>query len=311
MEHYSLKELIKRVLKKPVNWLKKKSLKIEDSEIKSVKTCLSGRVILATKRGLFVIQGKKIKRILKGEFYGITTKNKKVYVFQKLWSEGRVIKFDLNFKCKIKEVITDLSPGCHQIDFVRDDLFITDTYNNRILKYNLQGQLLQSYYPIGKLSDGRDSENYGHINSIFYRGKYFYLMCHNETKKTEKFSQILKCNKNFNVLETIEIEARNAHNVIVWNGDVFYCDSFNYSFKRNSDILLKTQYFTRGLSMNNSHIFVGGSEIAERGERKNAKGCLFILNKDFTIKEFIEIPGMVQEIRCLDEVDYSLSNNNI
>lgn len=290
-------------------YLQRKYNGLSHKEIGSFSIDLKFKYIVASKKGLFFLKDKKIFKLLTGEFYGVTFYKEDVYVFEKFNRKGRILKFNKNLKNNLKVFITGLSKGCHQIDFIGDKLFITDTYNNRINEFDLNGTLVKSFYPLGKLKNGRLSKNYGHINSIFFKNNHFYLMCHNETIKTERNSEILKCDKSFNVLNKIQTGAKNAHNILILNNEMFYCDSYNFSLKKNHRAIIKTEYFTRGLSITKENILFGCSEIAKREKRTKAKGAVYILDKNESVLEIIKIPAMVQEIRCIDVKDFSLSNN--
>ena len=179
-------------------------------------TPLNGRVIVATKNGLYLLVDGNIVLISEGEFYGITKYEGLVYVFEKLKNKGRVISFSISIIDKDFDVLIEaLSPGCHQIDFLGNELFVTDTYNNRILIYDSKGVMLDEFYPIGKLENGRKSKNYGHINSIYSNDGIIYLLCHNETKKTGRKSEVLKVKReNFQLIDRKTVEASSANSYL-------------------------------------------------------------------------------------------------
>jgi len=304
-----LRKLLRVVLWRPVHGLKRHFTRLKNKEVLTTQTEFEWPYVISTKRGLFLLTGKRLLRILNGEFYGVTLHKGEVFAFEKLLGHGRIIKFRVGGPPRASEVIGRLSGGCHQIDFIENDLYITDTYNNRILRYGSDGTRLEEYLPLGALTAGRASDNYGHINSIFASQGSIYLMCHNETSKTGRCSTVLKCTRELHVEEVIETKAQNAHNVIVIGKHIFYNDSYAYSLMRNEELVYAYDQFTRGLSITDTRVLVGGSEIAERSARKHAKGSVAVLNRDFSLAERIEIPGMVQEIRCLSGRDMSLSNS--
>jgi len=272
---------------------------------------LDGTFLIATKRGLYQIHKNQLFFVMKGNFYGITYVNDSVYVFQRIYPYGRIVTLTMNkeYRFTSKQIfMNSLSPGCHQIDVYNEKLFICDSNNNRIIKNDLKSDLIEYHYPLGKLKNGRRSENYGHINSIFILKDKITILCHNQTANTGKYSEIFNLNKQFHIKEKIETLSNSAHNILPLNGKILHCDSLNAAVKLDKQVVFKGTLFTRGLSVSDSHILVGGSEYRERDEREKADGCIYVLRKnDFNFLYDIKIPGMVQEIRRLDGIDYSMS----
>ena len=275
-----------------------------------------GNIIIATKRGLYQLANKKLKLVRLGEFYGVTIiKNDLVYVLNKVSEkESMIVSFQLVDgiinKSSMKIIFRNLDDAIHQIDYFNKALYLTDTHNNRIITTNLSGENMKYHYPIGKATKGRESSNYGHINSIFSDSKYIYILCHNNSVKTNKNSEVIVTDFNFNLIKKISTSSESAHNIIKYKGDIYHCDSLNSKLKRNNDTIFIAEEFTRGLAITNDDIILGDSSYAKRAERKNSKGHIYLLDHDGSLKERINIPGMVQEIRRIDKVDYGLSLNN-
>lgn len=278
--------------------------------IKKINVDIGRVLIIATKNGLYILENNHLYKILNGEYYGITLYGNNTYIFEKINNKGRIIAFKKSIcvKQKYEIFIDDISPGCHQIDFIDNYLFITDTYNNRLLKYNLDGDKINEYYPLGKLSNSRESHNYSHINSIYGFRESIYILCHNESKKTGKKSEIIKLNNKMKVIKKIKIDALSAHNCVIYDDKILVCDSLNKRLIYDNIEVLKCNLFTRGLSVFNDLIFVGGSEYANRDKREFAKGAIFVLDNNFNLIDKVKMPAMVQEIRGTNHEDYSFSN---
>ncbi|MEZ5335189.1 MAG: hypothetical protein R2741_08120 [Methanolobus sp.] len=274
---------------------------------------VQGVYLIGTQKGLYILKNNNLSKLLDGRFYGITISSKKIYVFEKTGtSNGRIIELEINNNFEInkrgKVLINKLSPGCHQIDIVDDKLFIMDTYNNCILAYNLSDFSYNAYYPLGKLDNGRKSNNYAHMNSLYHTENRFFVMCHNETSKTGRQSEILVLDSNLRKIEKIDTKASHAHNIVVLNNQFIYCDSTNNCLKVDNEIVFKGKHFTRGLSISKEHVLLGGSDHAKRADRTKVNGYIYVLNHDFSLFTQFLVPGMVQEIRRLDKPDISLSN---
>jgi len=267
--------------------------------------------LVATKRGLFAAGPDRHRLIAPGHYYGVSFRGDGIYCFEKLARRGRVVRYRRQGDRVTggRVVIRDLSEGCHQIDWAGDFLYVTDTYNNRVLKYDGVYRRVGAYFPLGPCEQGRASENYAHINSLlFFRGDP-YLVCHNETAKTGRGSQVLRCDPEFAVRQTFDGCGASAHNIVFLpDGTGLVCDSGGGRvLDLRGTVRAKVNLFTRGLSANGTGIVVGGSELAQRSAREQVKGKLYFFTPDFTLRGTLTVPGMVQEVRRLDEDDYSLS----
>jgi len=289
-------------------------VRVVNKSIGNLDLGLDGNFLVGTKRGLYQIRQGKLNLIVKGHFYGISHENGNIYAFERMVKRGRIIRLrtDSNLKITCANVfLRDLSSGCHQIDVYNGTLYICDTYNNRILEIDPSKRKTKGiYYPLDKLSDGRSSTNYGHLNSIYFQGNEVVALCHNETQKTGRASQILILEKDFSVRERIDTNSGSAHNVIPWHGAFLHCDSMNGYLKLGDKIVFDAGCFTRGLSVTKHHILLGGGEYSKRKAREYGKGYLFVLDKSsFSLVRKFEFPNMIQEIRRLDDVDFAMSQS--
>jgi hypothetical protein len=265
--------------------------------------------IIATKSGIFLANNKSNIKILNGQYYGITRNKDRWIIFQSLplLKKGRLVSIDDDGN--IQMLLKKMSHGCHQIDCKDNYLYITDTYNNSVIKVDLfDMNIVGRYYPIGPNYGDRSLSNYGHINSIFFYGDYIYILCHNETMKTSKSSEVLKCDGNFNVLQRIEFQAGNAHNVSIYKGNLVICDSKGKRLvMEDGSTLFDFEHFTRGLSMTDKYIVVGESEYAKREERHTKGGWINIFDLKWNLLSRQRINGMVQEVRSIHESDHCMS----
>jgi len=274
---------------------------------------LRGKYLVATTRGLFLINNDNIFLLIPGNCYGITIDHDQIYLYQNFGFRGRIVSINFdkegNLRTKGRLLISALPQGCHQIDMVGENLYITDTYNNRIIACHLKEQIKRYFYPLGRLDNGRNSDNYAHINSLYYsqKEKGFYLFCHNETLKTGRKSSILFVNHQFEKQRQIFTQAVNGHNICKMGNHLLYCDSENKALIRDDEVVFNTRFYTRGLSIGREYILIGGSEFRTRKKRSKSKGNISVTDKDFKLIHSFEFPGPVQEIRRLDGIDYGLS----
>jgi hypothetical protein len=271
---------------------------------------IRGHYIIATKNGLYILRNGNLYLLRSGSYYGVTLSGKKILVFERLGEIGRVISTTIHSNGKIgpkgESVLFNLSGGCHQIDFIDEKLFITDTYNNRIYSIGSESEHI-AYYPRGKLRHGRKSENYAHMNSIFFHNGQYYVYCHNETTKTGRKSEIMVSRDLKKIDKMIPLKDENGHNIAIVNDRIYHCDSMNGTLSVNNKPVFHTDSFTRGLSISTDSILLGGSDFAKREDRDKSGGSLFFLDTEYNLITSAKLPGMVQEIRRLDEPDLGLS----
>ncbi|MCA9136334.1 MAG: hypothetical protein KDB00_06240 [Planctomycetales bacterium] len=255
-----------------------------------------------------------MRLLLDGQFFGISQLDDAWYVFQRLscWS-GRIIRFTLSSEGMVDamQVITRISPGCHQIDFLGRTLYITDTYNNRLLVYEQSGRRwnrISEHFPGGRLDRGRDSANYAHMNSIWRSDDGIWLMFHNETKKTGRNSELICVDSNHDVIERLSTNASNSHNLVRLDGRFLYCDSLRGALVHGDEIVYQGQLFTRGLAVTDNLVVVGQSQYGAREKRDQLGGSIAILDRNFKLLQQIETPGMVQDIRAVGVIDYAMSD---
>jgi len=289
--------------------------KLIEEKISSVDIDIKGVYLIATMNGLFCLKKEGLFKMLEGNFFGITYNNDSAYIFQIMKRFGRILTCkinDGNLNGKLDVFFNSLANLWHQIDVHEGNLYICDTYENKIIKMDIGNKRNECFYPLGKLSNGRRSDNYGHMNSILVRDNDIYIVCHNESIKTGKPSQLIKVDHDFKLCDIRELGAESAHNFVpIDNGRGLCCDSRNCRVKLNDKVILEGEYFTRGISVTDEYIIVGGSEFSKREQRVTAKGRLYILDRNsFELIAEMEVPSIVHEVRCCNMQDLSLSAFN-
>ena len=109
--------------------------------------------------------------------------------------------------------------------------------------------------------------------------------------------------------EIIQTNAYCAHNVLVKDGHVFYCDSMAGALMRNSEVAYKNAgYFMRGIAFTDRYMVIGGSKFARREERESSDSVIYILDNRLQHLKTVSLQsiGQVYEIRGVNN-DYGLS----
>lgn len=220
--------------------------------------------------------------------------------------------------------------GLHAIDFIGDDLYIMDTYNNRCLVARMVESLnelrvMRVIYPRGKSSFHGTSYTkngyHGHFNTVYRSGDFTYMIAHNNTLKTNVNSELYAFNSFTMQLEGIVPNIGSAaHDMVVdTSGNMYICDSGNHSVKAFDGEKFETVWrdsecksFVRGLAMNDDINVIGGSfrtDSKTEHMQHPLHAMLFVTDKNFNTLCTIKILnfGQVHQIRFTG-LDYGYSN---
>jgi|MDSW01.1.fsa_nt_gb hypothetical protein len=271
--------------------------------------------MIGTTAGAFLIENNKAQQILPHYVYGITQKNKNIWIFAQthpLFDFSRLVEVNLQTGIA-KTLVPYLGKRVHQIDVINNHIYVTDTYRNAIIRYDLEGKHIDTRHPFGDLGkDGRSAKNYKHMNSVYGDGAHIHIFCHNETSKTGNASEIATFDTNLKLQNVKQVAGTNGHNILTTPQGQLYCDSLGRnSLNLNDEILLRLDgYLTRGLAANAHNILLGTSLITSRDNRDKGHCSVHVLDYQLQSLGNITIPGTgnIHEIRFM-EGDAGLSRN--
>lgn len=282
--------------------------------------------LVATRHGLFATDGEQLRPIAHGFFYGLTVRDDAIFASEACdlprspTARGRIVRFrraaDRIVATDI--VATGLDNGCHQIDIVDDRLCVVDTYNQRVLRYPLDGMRNgaqpEILYPLPGPPTGRANERewavgYAHANSLIAHGDDILLMLHNGADKTHRASEIARLDRDWRLIERIPLDGLGCHSfAVLEHGAVLSCGSFAGELIATDGLKVRVcDMMTRGLSVDSDRIVVGGSAFADRDTRDAAMGAVFFLDRAYRLQARVAVPAPVMEIRRIDGHDRSLS----
>ncbi|MBN2193097.1 MAG: hypothetical protein JW751_09800 [Polyangiaceae bacterium] len=271
-----------------------------------------GAYVVATKRGLYRVAGGEIELLSQGQFYGVAKTGRQLLAFRMGLRAGAVWAVDPHpwrgWRA-VSTVVRHLSRGVHQIDLGTGGLYLCDTYNNALRVFStVNPEYGRAVFPRGRLDHGRGSENYAHLNSVYVTPSRIYLVCHNESAKTGRPSELLVLDHHFALVDRRPFNGRSVHNVVPTANGLLYCDSLGGRVMLDDRPIYEPGWFTRGLSLSEEYLVVGGSDYAGRDERVTGAGFLAVLDrKTLAVRTEIRFPAMVQEIRRLDGIDLAAS----
>ena len=245
--------------------------------------------LCTTRRGLY---RDFTDKILDGAFFGIARHGEDVFLFGHRAQDihcpnmqGYIIKYTPRTNTS-EEIISGLDNGSHQMMIYKDELYLLETYLQRILILNLKDKSVRRVKPLGDAINGwykknnlnGDISNYKHINAITAQDDRFYLMCPNLKNKLgpdgiptqeRQNSFIAVFDPEWHEIDRIDTGRYFCHDLVLIGHEMYFSDSNNIICKVNlvthevSDVYIFDQGETgrkicRGLSMAvNGDVFVG------------------------------------------------------
>lgn len=272
--------------------------------------------VVASRQGLFAVRPGARSLIAHGQYYGITIDQEAIYVFEACGQprlrdqRGRVLclRHHGGRIVDAAVIIRGLDNGCHQIDLIDGRLCVTDTYNQRLLRISLDGAEIDLLYPL-PLPDEETGAGYAHVNSVLASGDATYLLKHNNSAQSGLDSEIAVFDRAWRLTDTLSLAGQGCHNIaMLEDGTLIACGSLAGEILMSGGRSIKVcDRMTRGLSVDDAQVVVGGSVLLSRDMRDQALGAVYFLDRDYRQLNSVEIPGPVMEIRRIDGQDRSLS----
>ena len=276
------------------------------------------RHVVASREGLYAINRETHLKLAEGQFFGLTVRGSSLFCFQAHdvigapSNRGRIVEICIaeGFLRSARVRTKGLDNGCHQIDFIGDDLFVVDTYNQRILKLGRDFQGREAFHPIPPAPRDAWDQGYAHVNSIVSCEGKIYLLKSNGGPKTGQRSEVLRCGPAFEVEETFKLPGLLCHNLVfLEDGTLLSCGSAEGTLISRDGVVAQIgEMMTRGLSVDSEVLVVGDSFFATRHQRRHAPGSVMFYNRSYRLLSRQKLPAAPTEIRRIDGCDLSLSN---
>lgn len=276
---------------------------------------IEGAYLVGMTSGLWYITEDRMVQLSSVSSYGITRYNDRWYVCQHSGKYSKIISFLFNPEvgydkvADMREECVGLFKGVHQIDVYKDKLYIVDTLSNKLIVKELNGK--EFHVNPNKKVKSRVKEN-NHFNSVFIKDDNIYILAHNGTTQPERKSEIYVLDReSLKIKDVLPLEGRESHNIYLHKEKFLYCNSINGEIIFDSNVVFKkTDSFLRGLAVTENRFVVGGSQLAERSERKNTSCNLYFLDREWNLVNEICIDeiGQIYEIRSMG-VEKGISNS--
>lgn len=295
-------------------------------------TFSSGIMQLSFPDGVFsVVRGDNIYGLTRDKFGSFWYAERMANVIKKFeYIDGKAEGLEQVVDLRLVMSKDSSKVGLHGIDFIGDDLYIMDTYNNRCLIGRWVDSLnelriMKVIYPRGasSLHGIAYTKNgyHGHFNTVYSTGDFTYMLAHNNTLKTKVESELYVFYRDSMYLAGIIPNIGSAAHDLVsdTSGNIYVCDSGDHSVKEFDGDKFKAVWrdsqnrsFVRGLAMNDDINIIGGS-FRHDNRREHGKNIihslLFVTDKEFNTLCTIKLlkSGQVHQIRFTG-LDYGYSN---
>lgn len=263
--------------------------------------------LVATHRGLYAVNLDGAKRIIYGWFFGICRDGQDVYLFEncamrdRTRAFGRIIKMTISSGTLSEPVVLvkGLDANCHQIEIIDGLLCVVDTANQAILRYTLDGQLLdiKTPFPVEPASDR--SGAYLHINSIAKIGERIAIMLHNGPVLPEKCSELVWLDADWNLCERGPLDGHCCHDIIEDEEGVLWHSASSTGELMASDgrrVKIASDRMTRGIALSADAMIVGISSFGARQNRDALPGAIVILDRGLNRLAEFELKGPPADI---------------
>lgn len=242
--------------------------------------------------------------------YGITyDRSKKKWLYAGGF-DGEFVYFDKDGEVdKIKlDNSKEAFYNVHQIDFIGEDLWTMCGGDRtiRILDVKNGFKIKKEIVPMPK--------DYSHMNSVFMYNNTIYIVAHNKTFYSGVQSQLAELDMNLKVKKVRNNMGHSSHNFYTNGKEDFWCDSYPGLLMRNRKVFFKADdcYLTRGLSVSDKYIIVGGSRREKDSLKRLAESMIYILDRKGKqlCKMKILPKSFVLEIRQIQPTCLTITNNN-
>ena len=274
--------------------------------------------LVASRQGLYVVSEAAYECCLDGLFFGLTIGFGAAWLFESLDgnlrannNQGRILRLPLQDGQPIgsPEVVADgLDNGCHQIDFIKGCLVVTDTYRQKLIVFSPDFHTRTVHQPVGQFETVAEGSGYVHMNSLGGDGRDLLLLLSYAFLGSTRNSEVVRVNSAFEPVERFMLPGRMCHDLVVLeDGQILSCGSLGGTLISQKGVIAKIDnVMTRGLSVGHEVIAVGSSVFATRMLRREVPGHITFLDRQFQRRARLALPAAPTQIRRLDGLDLSL-----
>jgi hypothetical protein len=258
--------------------------------------------LVSTHKGLFAVNLAGAKCIVHGWFFGICRFENDFYLFEncaqrdRTQALGRLIKLSITGRQLSAPVVIakGLDANCHQIKVIDQLLCVVDTANQAIVRYDLNGCLVDVKKPFLTAPVTDRTGRYLHINSIAKLGSRIAVLLHNGRAIPEKHSELAWLDTDWNVCERVPLNGHFCHDIVEDADGVLWHSASKSGELMASDgrrVKVDNDRMTRGLFVSSDYIIVGLSGFGARDKRDALPGAVVIFDRNFARLAEINLGG--------------------
>ena len=263
--------------------------------------------LIASNRGVFAVGPQGVTTALFGWFFGLHRHAEHLYLFENCAMRdrtqrlGRIVRLTLVGRRLVDPqiLVTGLDPNCHQLAVIDGLICLTDTANQTVRRYRLDGTVVDAITPFA-LADPEDTSGaYHHLNSIAKVGNRIALMLHNGKADPPCSSELAWFDTDWNPLAREQVPGRHCHDIVadeagvLWHSASLTGEVISSEGKR---FKLSDRLMTRGIAIAGPRMLVGLSAFGPRQLRDGLRGSAAVLDRAGNIIDRLELPGSPTDI---------------
>lgn len=263
--------------------------------------------LVATHRDVYAVNLQGAQCVIYGWFFGICRMDEYLFLFENCAMRNRSVALGRIIRLTIKDgrisdpavMVKGLDANCHQIAVIDGLLCVVDTANQSILRFTLDGALvdIQTPFPIAPATDR--SGVYLHINSVAQVGDRIAVMVHNGKALPQRRSELAWLDMNWRLSERSPLDGHCCHDIVRdENGAVWHSASSTGEIMSSDGrrVKIDDDRMTRGLALTAEAMIVGISSFGPRQNRDALPGAVVIMDRAFNRLAEIELRGPPADI---------------
>ncbi len=266
--------------------------------------------LVTTHRGLFAVSPEGIELVSHGWYFGIVRHDNHIYLYEncglrdRAANMGRIVRlhWDGGQLSDPQVLVTDLHGNAHQLKVIGGLLCLVDTANQRILRFTLSGELVDSKTPLPVAPPTDTSGAYHHINSLTEVDGRIALLLHNGKAPSPRKSELVWLNRDWNVDTRQTIDGYMCHDIVadphgaLWHSASASGEVINDKGQR---LKLSDNLMTRALAFSRGHLLVGLSSFGERQIRDGLAGEVAVLDLEGKVVARFDVPAGPADVVAL------------
>jgi hypothetical protein len=266
--------------------------------------------LVTTHRGLFAASPDGIELVSHGWYFGIDRHVNHIYLYENCGLRdrsanlGRIIRFawDGRHLTDPRVLVTGLDGNAHQLKVIDGLLCLVDTANQRIQRFTLDGDPVDSKTPLPVAPPTDTSGAYHHINSLAEVDGRIALMLHNGKAPSPRKSELVWLDRDWNLTDRQSIDGYMCHDIVadgqgtLWHSASASGDVINDKGER---LNLSETLMTRALAFCQDHLLVGLSSFGERQIRDALAGEVVVIDHDAREVARFELPAGPADVVAL------------